>query len=208
MTRFSIKRFVYSTIGVLLISIAVSIFRFANIGTDPYSCFNLGISNLTGLSFGDSQLATNLVLTVFLIIPGWKFFGISTITSMVLIGYVSDFILTFITADATDVSLIVKIILVCIGITVTSTGIALYSSANLGIGQYDAIGFTIVNKSKGKLKLGPTRIVVDLLLILFGYLFGSTVGIGTVLIALGVGPLVGYLIAHVTDPFIQRVAAE
>ncbi|MBE5962066.1 MAG: hypothetical protein E7256_11930 [Lachnospiraceae bacterium] len=198
-----LKRFILSTIGVLFISVAVTVFRFANIGTDPYSCFSLGIAGITGLSFGNAQLACNIVLTILLIIPGLKFFGIGTLTSMILIGYVSDFLLSLITYKSSELPMVIRILLVCVGILITSMGISLYSSAKLGISQYDAISFTITEFGKGKFKLSIVRIAVDIILILCGYLLGSVVGIGSILIAGGVGPVVGYLIPHVTDPLMK-----
>lgn len=198
------KKVFYSTLGVILISLAVSLFRMADIGTDPFSCFNLGIANLTGISFGDAQLSTNIILTLILIYPGFKHFGFGPLLAMVGVGYISDFILYIFPFDASTQNMIIRILIVCAGILVTSTGIAMYSCTKFGISQYDAMSFILCEKSNGKIKLQYARIAVDLILILGGYLMGSVVGIGTVLIALAVGPVVSYLIPNVFNPIMNR----
>lgn len=200
-----VTKIFFSLLGVVLISMAVSMFRLADIGTDPFSCFNLGIANVTGWSFGTAQLVTNVVLTAILIVPGLKHFGFGTIIAMVGVGYISDFILQILPVDVSGVGIAARIVIVCLGVLVTSTGIAMYSCAKFGISQYDAIGFVLCETTKGKLKLQYARIIIDLLLILFGYLMGSVVGIGTVIIALGAGPVISYLITKVFAPFMSRI---
>ncbi|MDO5292376.1 MAG: hypothetical protein Q4F05_06455 [bacterium] len=203
MKNISLKKLGYSILGIALISTAVSLFRLANIGTDPFSCFNLGVANVTGLSFGTAQLLVNIVLTLVLLYPGFKYFSVGTVLAMVLVGYISDFVLYILPIDGSSFNLFVRLIIVCTGILVTSTGIAMYSCAKLGISQYDAMGFILCDLTHGKLKLQYAKIIVDITLIVLGYFMGSVVGIGTIIIALGVGPVLSYLIPNVIDPLVN-----
>ncbi|MDO5521738.1 MAG: hypothetical protein Q4G58_14685 [bacterium] len=203
MQSISLKKLGYSILGITLISIAVSLFRLANIGTDPFSCFNLGVANLTGLSFGTAQLLVNIILTLVLLYPGFRYFGVGTILAMVLVGYISDFVLYILPIDGSSFNMAIRLVIVCVGILTTSTGIAMYSCAKLGISQYDAMGFILCDAFRGKLKLQYARIIVDILLLVFGYFMGSVVGLGTIIIALGVGPVVSYLIPNVIDPLVN-----
>lgn len=199
-----LKRIILSFLGVIIISIAVAIFRFVNLGVDPFSCFNLGIANVLNISFGNSQVLVSVILIVALVWFGWRYFGIGTIFSMIMVGYVSDFILGTITIDPMTLSFMVRFLLLLVGLCVTSMGIALYSCANLGISPYDAVAFIIDDRSHGKLQFRYVRIVFDVLLVVFGFFMGGPVGIGTLVIAFGVGPIVSYLINHLIEPYIIK----
>ncbi len=196
------KRIIASLIGVLLISSAVAIFRYCDLGTDPYSCFNLGIVNVTGLSFGNVQVLVNLLLTMILLIVGRGYFGIGTLMSMFLVGYVSDFLLSIVPVEVASLPMYMRYVILLLGLITTSFGISLYSCAKLGISPYDAMSFILVDKFSGKLHLQYTRIGIDVLLVLGGLLMGSIVGIGTLIIALGVGPCVAFFLKKITIPYI------
>ena len=196
------KRMIASLIGILLISTSVAIFRYCNLGTDPYSCFNLGVVNKTGLSFGSIQVLANVVLVLVFIIVDKKYFGIGTIMSTILVGYVSDFLLTLAPVEAAALPMYIRYLLLVLGIIITSFGISLYSCAKLGVSPYDAMGFIIVDRFSGKLHLQYVRIAIDLLLILGGFIMGSVVGVGTLLIAAGVGPCVIFFLRKVTIPYL------
>ncbi len=196
------KRITCSLIGVVLISIAVAIFRYCDIGTDPFSCFNLGIVNKTGLSFGNVQVIVNVTLVLVLFFVGRSYFGIGTLMSMLLVGYISDFLLSIVPVQATDLPMYVRYLILFGGLIITSAGISLYSCAKLGISAYDAMSFIVVERSSGKLHLQYVRIAVDVLLVIGGYLMGSVVGIGTLIVALGVGPLVAFFINKMVVPYI------
>ena len=202
MTNRWAKRVVASFIGVMLISTAVAIFRYCNLGTDPFTCFNMGIVNKTGLSFGDVQVIANVILIAGLFLIERSYFGIGTIMSMFLIGYVSDYLLTLVPVEAATLPMFVRYPILVIGIFTTSFGIALYSCAKLGISGYDAMSFILVDRLSGKLHLQYVRIIVDLLLIIGGFIMGSVVGVGTIMIALGVGPCVVFLLKKIIIPYI------
>ena len=201
MRDFTFRRFIYSILGVVLISIAVSLFRIANIGTDPFSCFNLGIAGIIGTSFGNAQLIVNIVLTILFIYPGWKYFGVGTVIAMFGVGYISDIVLSLLGIPEGEFNFFISLLLVIAGIVITSSGIAMYSSANLGISQYDMMGFLL--RDTGVLSLQYARIVVDIVLVVAGFFMGSIVNVGTLLIALFVGPLVAWLIPNVMMPLVN-----
>lgn len=196
------KRIVASFIGVMLISTAVAIFRYCNLGTDPFTCFNMGVVNKSGLSFGNVQVIANVILIVGLLLIDRTYFGIGTIMSMFLVGYVSDYLLTLVPIEATVLPIYVRYLILVVGIFTTSFGITLYSCAKLGISGYDAMSFILVDRLSGKIHLQYVRIIVDILLIIGGFMMGSVVGIGTIMIAFGVGPCVVFLLKKITIPYL------
>lgn len=200
-----LKRTIYSFLGVIIISLAVAVYRYVNLGTDPFTCFNTGISKVFHISFGNAQVIVSIILILIFIWSAIRYFGLGTIFSMFFVGHMSDYVLSLITYDASQIPFIVKIVFLAVALVVCSFGIALYSCADLGISPYDAVSFIIDEKSGGKLPFKYVRIVFDVLLVVIGYLMGGVVGIGTLMIAFGTGPIVDYLIDRVVAPYmIQR----
>ena len=195
------KRVLASFIGVLMISTAVAIFRYCDIGTDPFSCFNLGVCNLTGLSFGNVQVIVNVILVLGLYFVGKEFLGIGTFMSMFLVGYISDFLLSIVPVEAASLPMYVRYLILFGGLIITSFGISLYSCAKLGISGYDAMSFILVDRYR-RLHMQYTRMAIDVLLVLGGLLMGSVVGVGTLIVAFGVGPCVAFFLKYVTGPII------
>lgn len=182
-----IYRAIFAFIGVIIIGFGVSLLVRASLGTDPFSCLNLGISKLTGKSFGTCQLIMNIILLIFPLIFSRKDIGFGTVANMVLVGYVADFF-GFLYSFLPEKSLVEEILLMGIGILVCSYGVAMYMEANLGIAPYDSLGIIIAKKFNKNYSI--VRVAQDIICVLIGFLLGSTVGVATVLTAL----LMGYII--------------
>lgn len=188
-------------LGVLLVGIAVACFRLASFGVDPCSCMNLGISGLIGMSFGTWQLIMNAVLLVVVFFTVRKCIGLGTVVNMVGVGYMADFI-CYLVQDKMqlDVSLPIRIALLVIGMALVAFGAALYMSADLGIAPYDSISYIITKYSHDKIPFRYARILSDVTAVLIGLGFGiaanlslgSLVGIGTIINAFGMGPLIQF----------------
>ena len=92
------SRVIWMIIGVFLIGFSVSLSRLSGLGTDPFSCMNLGVSavlrNVTGnefFSYGNYQVIVNVVLLIPMIIWMRKGLGLGTVINMIFVGYAADF---------------------------------------------------------------------------------------------------------------------
>ena len=86
-----IKSFLIMLCAVTVMGMCVSLLVMCNMGTDPYSAMNYGISHMLGMSFGNYQLLSNLVLLLIVIIFDRKLIGTGTLGNMILVGYAADF---------------------------------------------------------------------------------------------------------------------
>ncbi|HEX5143485.1 MAG TPA: hypothetical protein VFW21_06415, partial [Mycobacterium sp.] len=81
------KRSFWATVGVAILGLGSAILRVAQVGVDPYTAANIGISNTIGMELGNYQLISNVALFVPVLLFGRKYIGIGTIINMVLTGY-------------------------------------------------------------------------------------------------------------------------
>ncbi len=192
-------------IGNLLLGLAVGIFIIAELGTDPFATMNLGISSTLGLSLGFYQLLFNALLFIVIIVYGRHLIGLGTIVNMVAIGFIADFIVySYNQLNVAQPSMIVKLILLLLGIMIASFGLSLYITAQLGVAPYDALPLIIMKMLNESISFTKARLAVDILAVVIGFLFGAVVGVGTLLIAVTLGPMVTFHNKRISEPFLHR----
>ncbi len=185
----TIYRVIFVISGVIIIAFGISLFVRSGLGTDPFTCLNMGISSLTGFSFGTCQLVMNLILFIFQLIFGRKDVGMGTLINAVFIGYLVDFF-DFLYSFLPRQSFVEQILLMIIGLIVIGYGVAMYMEANMGVSPYDSLGVILSDKLNKKYSI--MRMVQDITSVVIGFFLGGTFGIATVLMAF----LLGYIISH------------
>lgn len=204
----TVKRFIYMTVGILLIGICVAAYRMSLFGVDPFTCMNLGISGFIGMSFGNWQLIMNIFLLVLVFFTVRNCIGLGTIINMVGVGYIADFICWILKEQMHLVmNLPLRITMLGVGMLFASFGAALYMTANLGIAPYDAVAFIIEKLSRGFVSFRMGRVVSDITVMLVGVIFcamsgdsiWTVVGIGTVINAVLNGPLIQFFRSKLED---------
>lgn len=189
------KRILLAFIAVLGMGISVSFLLFVNMGSDPYTCLNTGISSTLGLTFGTWQAIFNVVLLGVVYLSDKSQIGWGTVFNMFLVGYTADFV-TWLTGFVLKPEIFsvtyIRIAVMIAALIVFVISAALYMAADMGVSPYDAVGFIIANKLN-KIPFRVSRICMDAAVSAVGYLFGSTIGFVTVLIVLTLGPAIQFM---------------
>ena len=202
------RRIALALAGMLLAGVSVGICKRAFFGVDPFQCFCGGLANVIPINFGTLYMLINAALLVVVFFLDRHYIGISTFINLFLLGYVAEFTEKGLAALLGDQGLFGRIILLIVAIVLTCIAAALYYTADLGVSTYDAIPLHIAD-TKPKLfgKVVPfrfIRIVSDLICTLIGFLLGLMPGIGTVITALFMGPLITFFRQHLSDPLLNR----
>lgn len=184
-----IFRIFLSILGLFVIGIGVSFMIKSNLGADPASTLQLGISKVLGVSYGTGSLLYNLVILGIVFVIDKKYINVSSVLAMFIIGYTVDFILFLITGiDVVSFPIYLRIIILIIGAFICSFGVTLYIFADLGVGATDCVAEIISDKLNKPYKM--VRMLSDLIFVILGYLLGGAVGIGTILLAFIIGPFI------------------
>lgn len=189
-------------LGVTTAGIAVGFFSFSGLGLDPFQCFAHGLWNLTPLSFGTWYVILNAILLVVIFFWNRKMIGLGTIINLFLVGYVADWSEALIRAHFSDESMVTRFIMLIIGIVVMCFASAIYFTASQGVSTYDAVAITISERHP-KVPFRFIRIATDLICVAIGFAFGATVGIGTIITAFFMGPLIDFFRHTVSEPMLR-----
>ena len=208
------RRIFMSLAGVFICAVSVGIFKIAAFGVDPFQALMSGLDNMIPIPFGTVYVLVNLVLLVFSLIADRSNIGIATFLNLFLLGYITQFTYEMLQVLLPAPTLIVRALCLLAGIVIICFGSSLYMTAKLGVSTYDAVAIVLSGKWKwGQFKY--VRICCDLVCVLLGVTFfllsGGSIaqiptiaGIGTVITAFFMGPLIQFFCDHVAIPFLEK----
>jgi len=174
--------------GLALFGIGIAMLVIADLGLAPWEVLHQGISKRTGIPIGTVGIITG-VCVLFLWIPLRERPGVGTIANVLLIGIVIDVTL-WLAPDPAGGTWVQWALLIA-GTLIIAIGSGFYIGAGLGPGPRDGLMTGLGHRG---VPIGFARAVIELGVLGIGWMMGGTVGIGTVVFAFGVGPLVGWIL--------------
>lgn len=192
------KRFIVMVIGNIFIAMGVSLFKYAGLGNDPYSGMVMALSDVAGIPFANFLILANVAVFVLEIVFGREFIGVGTIINALLIGYTTTFFYNlfhrwFLEPDTMPA----RLFLVLVATIATGLGVSLYQTPNVGASPYDSLSL-IMAKRMPKISYFWHRICTDVICVFICFLSGGIVGLGTLVTALGLGPVINFFNIHFT----------
>ena len=208
------KRIFMSLFGVIICAISVGIFKIAALGVDPFQSFMAGLDKLVPLDFGLLYIIVNALLLIFALVFDRHYIGIATFINLFLLGYITQFSYQFLQTVIVEPSIFVRAACLVVGVVVICFGSAFYMTADLGVSTYDAVALIIVNTWK-KGKFQYVRIITDIVCVILGaalFVLGggkisaipTIAGIGTIITAFFMGPLIEFFNVHVARPLLAK----
>lgn len=190
------RRFVQLIGGLLLYGVTMGLMVRAVLGLDPWDVFHQGLTRLVtrwiDLSYGTVITAVSVVVLLAWI-PLRQRPGVGTVLNAAMIGWTTDATLSVV--PATD-NLAVRIGLLVVAVLGNALAGALYIGAGLGPGPRDGLMTGLVARGVGSVRV--VRTCLELGVLVVGALFGGKLGVGTVVYALGIGPLLHLLLPRLT----------
>jgi uncharacterized membrane protein YczE len=178
------RRLFQLLVGLTLYGLAVAMIVRAGLGLDPWNVLNQGVAERLPLSYGVVMILIGAAVLL-LWLPLRQKPGIGTVANVLLIGVFADLGLAWIPAD---LPLAVRIVMLVAGVVLTGVATGAYVGAGLGPGPRDGLMTGIVKRTGWPVKY--VRTAIEIAVVAVGWLLGGAVGLGTVLFALTIGPLV------------------
>jgi uncharacterized membrane protein YczE len=186
------RRLVQLFTGLLLYGVSLAFVLRAGLGLAPWDVLHQGLAEHTGLTVGQMVVIVSFVVLL-LWIPLRQPPGFGTFANAILVGLAVDatmLVLPDVDAWATRILLLVS------GVLLNALATALYIGATLGPGPRDGLMTGLVRRTGASVRLIRTGIEVSVLVV--GWLLGGTVGVGTLLYAFAIGPIVHVLLPPLT----------
>ena len=190
-------RVVILFVGLTIAHLGVTLFLLADLGADPFNVLIQGlfrtIASVTGaklLTHGYTHVAVSLLIIAVLLLTDRSYVKIGTVICMVCGGPIIDFFTWMLGGIIhAENPFAMRIVVLALGCVILAFGMTIVIKSDSGTGPNDLVAIVISDKLKKP--FGIVRIVVDVCFVLFGFLLGGAVGIGTLICAALVGPVAG-----------------
>lgn len=181
------RRLVQLIVGLVLFGVGIGLMLQSDLGAPPWDVLHQGLARRFGLTVGIWSIIVSLVVLLFWL-PLRERYGLGTLLNAVIIGAVIDVTaVVFPKATTTEVAWVMLLG----GVVLIGIASGLYIGANLGPGPRDGL-MTGIAKRGPSIRL--TRAVIEIAVLTIGWILGGRFGIGTIVFALAIGPLVQYFL--------------
>ena len=208
-----VKRLVLFFVGMSIIQFGVALFLKTGIGSDPFTVFTQGLAtvlNKTGLQnlsivnmiAGKAEVTpgvANMIILIILfsgiLIVDRKRIKIGTLICVVGVGPIIDLgvkVVSYFPIESANI--FVKMLLVLLGCFVIAVGFSIMSESNVGVAPNDIVPFIIQDNLKFQYRW--IRITFDATFLIFGFILGGKVGIGTIIAMLTTGPFIQFCLPY------------
>ncbi len=174
--------------GLILYGATAAMLVLAGLGLDPWDVLHQGLSRTFGLGIG-----TWVIIASFAVLLGWwplrQRLGVGTVANALLVGAVIDLVLSLVHPPH---ALWARAALLAGGVAGNGVATGFYIGAGLGPGPRDGLSVGVAARGHS---MRIVRTIIEATVLATGFLFGGTVGIGTIVYALAIGP-----ITHQTIP--------
>jgi uncharacterized membrane protein YczE len=178
------RRLAQLALGLFLFGVSTALMLRAGLGLNPWDIFHQGLADRLGWSIGSVIVAVGAIVLL-LWIPLRERPGIGTIANMLFVGLAANWSLAFL-PEAQGLPL--QIAFLIGGIVLQGVAAGTYIGAGLGPGPRDGLMTGLVARTGWSIR--SVRGGIEVAVVAVGWLLGGTVGIGTLLYAAAIGPLV------------------
>ena len=214
MNSVMIRRILMSLFGVIICGISVGMFKFAALGVDPFQALMSGLDAVIPIRFGTLYVIVNAVLLLFSLIFDRHKIGLATFINLFLLGYIVEFSQNTCQKMIPGATLGLRLLVLLIAIVILCLASSLYFTADLGVSTCDAVAL-VWSQRQTRIPFAACRVICDCICVAAGTLlllisgggartvFGS-VGIGTIITAFFMGPLITFFNIRVARPLLSQ----
>ncbi|MFZ9930899.1 MAG: YczE/YyaS/YitT family protein [Ilumatobacteraceae bacterium] len=195
-----LERLARCLFGLACFGTGITLFLQSHLGLPPWDVFHKGVAEKTDISIGTVIIGTG-VLLLLLWIPLRQRPGLGTVLNALEIGLVVNLTKGIIGEPE---ALLARSIMLVGGLLIVAFGSAMYIGAGLGPGPRDGLMMGLAERG---VSVRMARTVIEVVVVVVGVSLGGTIGVGTILFAVGIGPLVQLLLPRFDiRPVGERVA--
>lgn len=202
------RRLIIMVLGNVFLGIGISIFKLSGLGTDPFSGMVMSLAACAGIRYAEFQMLFNLCLLAVEFLFGRRLIGAGTVVNACLLGYIVTFFYDiWLNTVGIPEALWLQVLVMCIGVVICSFGLSLYQTPVVGVAPFDSLSIIMANRWP-RIPYFWYRMSHDLVAALVCYGAGGVVGVGTLVTALGLGPIAQLFTVKFTKKLLVSTAKK
>jgi uncharacterized membrane protein YczE len=184
--------------GLILYGVSMTLILRSTLGNMPWDVLHQGLANRLPLSIGTVTIVVGAAVLLAWI-PLRQRPGVGTVSNVIVVGLALDAALQVVPAPS---DLAVRIGLLVAGVLLNAVATAAYIGVHLGPGPRDGLMTGLVDRTGRSVRL--VRTSIEVLVVATGWALGGTLGLGTLLYAVAIGPLVQLFLPRLSLPLPPR----
>lgn len=214
-----ILRYLFVSMALFINGLNITLAKISCLGTDPFSSLNYSLSSFFPISMGKAMMIINGILLVFCFLFMRRAIGYGMIACTLILGNASDFwngiLVNIIGHEITFTGLEhmpLRLGILATGIIMNIFFCSFYIGGEVGMAPYDALGYMIEKLSHNRIPFKFARIITDIICVAVAYLLSKPagiqwqiIGIGTMVMAFGTGPVLDFFLTYVSKPFYNKI---
>jgi uncharacterized protein len=186
--RPALLRIIRLFVGLFLYAVGIVMTINANLGLGPWDVFHQGLSKTIGITMGQASISMGIMIVIINYFVGEKL-GWGTLCNMLFIGIFMDFLMLNSIIPILK-NTILQVLMMFGGMFVIGLASYFYIGAELGSGPRDGLMVMLTKKTGRSVRF--IRNCIEITVLIAGYFLGGFIGIGTIIIALGIGYFVQF----------------
>lgn len=185
------KNILWIELGLAISSAGTALFYAADLGSGAMATFSDGLHLLLGISYGNANTLSNMVLLVVLFFLQKSYINVGTVLCVFTIGpWVNLFTPVFQATGLAQANMCLRLLAAAGGTVCMGVGLGLYVSVGCGLGAME--GIVMYCRERFHISVGVSKIIQDVTLALPGILLGARWGVGTVIAMFCTGPVLQF----------------
>ena len=185
------KNVLWIELGLAISSAGTALFYAADLGSGAMATFSDGLHLLLGISYGNANTLSNMVLLVVLFFLQKSYINVGTVLCVFTIGpWVNLFTPVFQATGLAQANMCLRLLAAAGGTVCMGVGLGLYVSVGCGLGAME--GIVMYCRERFHISVGVSKIIQDVTLVLPGILLGARWGVGTVIAMFCTGPVLQF----------------
>lgn len=193
------RRLLMTLAGIVICAMSGGVMKRAALGSDPFQTFCNGLELVLPINFGTIHVVISVILLAVILRLDRHFIGVATIFNLFLTGYIVDLTYRGLGLLFPAPGMALRVALLLVGLVLMCFSASLYFTSDMGVSTYDFMALYI-SKIQKKVPFRFVRIGTDLICVLAGLAMGYAPGVGTLVTACFMGPLISFFNRTVSEP--------
>ncbi|MFD2704017.1 YczE/YyaS/YitT family protein [Salibacterium lacus] len=188
-----LARWLIFMLGIIIMSFGIALMIKAELGSAPWDVLHVGLQHQFGLTVGTWSIIIGIVIIGLSSLMERRLPQAGSVVNMLIVGIFIDL---FLWVLSTPDSFLMRLLMLMAGIIVIGYGIGTYIAPGCGAGPRDSLMLALQKKTGWK--VSRVRSLMEVLVLIIGWVLGGPVFIGTILFSLGIGQVVGFTLPQCT----------
>lgn len=193
------RRLAMTFVGVVLCAVSGGIMKRAGFGGDPFQMLCNGLDNVLPIDFGTIHVLLSVIMLAAILRLDKHFIGVATVFNLFFTGYIVDWTYRGLGVWFPNPGMALRIGMLAFSLVLMCLSASLYFTSDMGVSTYDFVALYI-SKIQKRIPFRFVRISTDAICVIAGLFMGSVPGVGTLITACFMGPLISFFDHAVSEP--------